>query len=126
MDSRSVSRCIAIAAHGRRCQQTPFRGGPYCWHHTQSRKMWRPSRTGPAGAGIADREPATHVLAQVNQPRGLDAHTVAALTAALGADVAQALAAFAADDADASMTLRRRRGRVTTLAAPVALHRAAG
>jgi hypothetical protein len=48
MESRSVSRCIAVAAHGKRCQQSPFRGSPYCWHHTQSRKVWPPSR--PAGS----------------------------------------------------------------------------
>jgi hypothetical protein len=48
MDSRSVSRCVAIAAHGKRCQQSPFRGSPYCWHHPQSRKVWAPSR--PLGA----------------------------------------------------------------------------
>lgn len=48
MESRSVSRCVAIAAHGKRCQQSPFRGSPYCWHHTQSRKIWAPSR--PLGA----------------------------------------------------------------------------
>src|SRR6185436_5562119 len=35
METRSVSRCVAIAAHGKRCQQSPFRGSPYCWHHTQ-------------------------------------------------------------------------------------------
>ena len=44
MSSSSVNRCIAIAAHGRRCQQTTYRGSPYCWHHTQSRKVWAPSR----------------------------------------------------------------------------------
>jgi hypothetical protein len=45
MAESSVSRCVAVAAHGKRCQQTPFRGSPYCWHHTQSRKVWAPSRT---------------------------------------------------------------------------------
>jgi len=44
METRSVSRCVAIAAHGKRCQQSPFRGSPYCWHHTQSRKIPAPSR----------------------------------------------------------------------------------
>ena len=43
----TVNRCIAIAAHGRRCQQSTYRGGPYCWHHTQSRKVWPPSRVSP-------------------------------------------------------------------------------
>ena len=41
---------MAIAAHGKRCQQSPFRGSPYCWHHTQSRKIWAPSR--PLGAVV--------------------------------------------------------------------------
>jgi hypothetical protein len=50
MENRSVSRCVAIAAHGKRCQQSPFRGSPYCWHHTQSRKIWAPSR--PLGAPL--------------------------------------------------------------------------
>lgn len=53
MESRSVSRCVAIAAHGKRCQQSPFRGSPYCWHHTQSRKIWAPSR--PLGKGTGAR-----------------------------------------------------------------------
>jgi len=51
METRSVSRCVAIAAHGKRCQQSPFRGSPYCWHHTQSRKIWAPSR--PLGSPAA-------------------------------------------------------------------------
>ena len=56
MENRSVSRCVAIAAHGKRCQQSPFRGSPYCWHHTQSRKIWAPSR--PLGAAARRRAPA--------------------------------------------------------------------
>ena len=39
-----VTRCIAVAGHGKRCQQSPFRGSPYCWHHLQSRKVPAPSR----------------------------------------------------------------------------------
>ena len=53
METRSVSRCVAIAAHGKRCQQSPFRGSPYCWHHTQSRKIWAPSR--PLGSAAGHR-----------------------------------------------------------------------
>ena len=53
METRSVSRCVAIAAHGKRCQQSPFRGSPYCWHHTQSRKIWAPSR--PLGSAVSHR-----------------------------------------------------------------------
>lgn len=43
-----MNRCIAVAAHGRRCQQSTYRGSPYCWHHTQSRKVWAPSRVAPS------------------------------------------------------------------------------
>ena len=58
METRSVSRCVAIAAHGKRCQQSPFRGSPYCWHHTQSRKIWAPSRPlGTAAVRAAHRRP---------------------------------------------------------------------
>ncbi len=39
-----VTRCVAVAGHGKRCQQSPFRGSPYCWHHLQSRKVPAPSR----------------------------------------------------------------------------------
>ncbi len=39
-----MRRCVAVASHGRRCQQSPFRGSPYCWHHLQSRKVPAPSR----------------------------------------------------------------------------------
>ena len=44
MSSSPVTRCIAVAGHGKRCQQSPFRGSPYCWHHLQSRKVPAPSR----------------------------------------------------------------------------------
>jgi hypothetical protein len=56
-----VRRCVAVAAHGKRCQQTPFRGSPYCWHHTQSRKVWAPSRVRPVAAA---RPPALELPAQ--------------------------------------------------------------
>ena len=36
MKSRSpiTKRCQAMAAHGRRCMQTPYMTSPFCWHHT--------------------------------------------------------------------------------------------
>ena len=54
MSASPVTRCIAVAGHGKRCQQSPFRGSPYCWHHLQSRKVPAPSRpfrvaSGPPG-----------------------------------------------------------------------------
>ncbi len=30
----TISRCKAVAAHGRRCMQTPYITSPFCWHHT--------------------------------------------------------------------------------------------
>jgi hypothetical protein len=83
METRSVSRCVAIAAHGKRCQQSPFRGSPYCWHHTQSRKVWAPSR--PLSAG-ATRERAAHAAeVAAEAPPKVDVDALGArLAAALG------------------------------------------
>ena len=34
-DSRLIiNRCQAVAAHGRRCRQTPYMTSSFCWHHT--------------------------------------------------------------------------------------------
>ena len=34
-DSRLIiNRCQAVAAHGRRCRQTPYLTSSFCWHHT--------------------------------------------------------------------------------------------
>lgn len=30
----TISRCRAVAAHGKRCMQTPYMTSPFCWHHT--------------------------------------------------------------------------------------------
>ena len=73
---RSVSRCVAIAAHGKRCQQSPFRGSPYCWHHTQSRKIWAPSRpvgssSSPASAARATGH-AQELVAEAERRAGVD------------------------------------------------------
>ena len=76
METRSVSRCVAIAAHGKRCQQSPFRGSPYCWHHTQSRKIWAPSR--PLGSTSASQAasraaiPAEPIPAEAERRAGID------------------------------------------------------
>ena len=78
METRSVSRCVAIAAHGKRCQQSPFRGSPYCWHHTQSRKIWAPSRPlGSSSSGTATRAtvPTEEIVAEAERRAGLDRRT---------------------------------------------------
>lgn len=75
METRSVSRCVAIAAHGKRCQQSPFRGSPYCWHHTQSRKIWAPSRPlGSSSGSTASRAavPTEELPAEAERRAGVD------------------------------------------------------
>ncbi len=77
-----MSRCVAIAAHGKRCQQSPFRGSPYCWHHTQSRKVWAPSR--PLSAS-ATRERAARAEAAAEAVPKVDVEALGTrLAAALG------------------------------------------
>jgi hypothetical protein len=93
METRSVSRCVAIAAHGKRCQQSPFRGSPYCWHHTQSRKVWAPSRPLSASA-TRDRAARAAEVAADAVPK-VDQETLAArLAAALGPEKLDELVAF--------------------------------
>lgn len=53
MSASPVTRCIAVAGHGKRCQQSPFRGSPYCWHHLQSRKVPAPSRPLRVARGVS-------------------------------------------------------------------------
>jgi hypothetical protein len=117
MEMRSVSRCVAIAAHGKRCQQSPFRGSPYCWHHTQSRKIWAPSR--PLGAAPA--RPVSEALGEgrlggerrsgVDRRSG-DAAELAAhrIAMALGPEATERMLAFLEDDADGAFHLVREDG----------------
>jgi hypothetical protein len=72
METRSVSRCVAIAAHGKRCQQSPFRGSPYCWHHTQSRKIWAPSRPLASSASSARVTVQAEALPETDRRAGVD------------------------------------------------------
>jgi hypothetical protein len=93
METRSVSRCVAIAAHGKRCQQSPFRGSPYCWHHTQSRKVWAPSR--PLSAGATRDRAARAAEAAADAAPKVDQEALAArLASALGPDKLDELVAF--------------------------------
>ena len=96
--TRSVSRCVAVAAHGRRCQQSPFRGSPYCWHHTQSRKIWAPSRPLTAGGAVrlVDGQEVVVVVVPPTPPEltEAEADTAARLLRGLGPERAQALLSF--------------------------------
>lgn len=116
MEKRSVSRCVAVAAHGKRCQQSPFRGSPFCWHHTQSRKIPPPSRplgTRPGGPAALGRTPLaalevaaeSAVLAAAARP-AIDAARMVEL---LG-DQAPALMAFLEGWSDGALRLERAAG----------------
>lgn len=94
----SVDRCIAVAAHGRRCQQTTYRGSPYCWHHTQSRKVWAPSRVSKTRARRPDADAAETVeeIPATGLPAPSTFETAAALAAALSPSQMSQLRAFLA------------------------------
>jgi hypothetical protein len=103
METRSVSRCVAIAAHGKRCQQSPFRGSPYCWHHTQSRKVWAPSR--PLGSAAA-RARADRRDAAEDGAQKADEETLARrVAAALGPEKLAELAEFLGSPDDGAFLL---------------------
>ena len=108
METRSGSRCVAIAAHGKRCQQSPFRGSPYCWHHTQSRKVWAPSRPLTSGAGrerVAER--AEGVPGEASRTRLDDDTMVRRVAAALGPDRLAELLEFLESPDDGAYLLVR-------------------
>jgi hypothetical protein len=110
VEKRSVSRCVAVAAHGKRCQQSPFRGSPFCWHHTQSRKIPPPSRplsAAPAPAPRAGRAPLGDVaaVAELRAPVTVPVDA-ARLVELLGAQ-APALVAFLEGWDDGALRLER-------------------
>ncbi len=117
MPSRSVNRCIAIAAHGRRCQQTTYRGSPYCWHHTQSRKVWAPSRMqasrGRQGAGVSvpiiDDGALDQPPAPMQDPRP---DPVARIAAGLDLEQLEALAEFLEGDGPGVFRIDRAGGEI--------------
>ena len=107
MSASPVRRCIAVASHGRRCQQSPFKGSPYCWHHLQSRKVPAPSRpramtpvvtATPDASGLPSIDP---VAVAARLAHGLDRATLSALVA------------FVESPRDGTITLRRDAGEVS-------------
>jgi hypothetical protein len=123
MTGSSVSRCVAVAAHGKRCQQTPFRGSPYCWHHTQSRKVWAPSRTratAPAARAAAapplDAAPARAVAAVPDPTPETNLSAIVALLARLmdPRDFAE-LVHFLTNVEDGSLHMSKRDGELVDL-----------
>lgn len=106
-DPSPVRRCIAVASHGRRCQQSPFRGSPYCWHHLQSRKVPAPSRI-RAASPVVTASPAVEALP------AMDPMTAAArLVRGLNHEALSALVEFAEATRDGSLTLRKDHGAIS-------------
>jgi len=123
----SVSRCIAIAAHGRRCQQSRYKGSPYCWHHMQSRKVPAPSRvprTRPraSAAGGAPVELAAVAAAAREAEAALGTRLVRALGRATAGEVLRVMES----GEEGSITLIRHTGGVSVWQAPARVRRARG
>lgn len=123
----SVSRCTAIAAHGKRCQQSRYKGSPYCWHHAQSRKVPAPSRVGssarrePVGtAGAAPVELAAVAAARRDADVALGTQLVRSLGRATAEEVLRAM-----NSEGGSITLIRHAGGVSVWNAPERQRRAA-
>lgn len=111
MSSSPVTRCIAVAGHGKRCQQSPFRGSPYCWHHLQSRKVPAPSRPFRVTSGRPtdiSGEPAT--LAVVDRMA-----LAVRLAHGLGADELSELVRFVEDRRDGTLVMLKESGNVTDI-----------
>ncbi len=115
MAASPVTRCIAVAGHGKRCQQSPFRGSPYCWHHLQSRKVpapSRPFRIAPGQHGDISDEPATLPV--------VDRMALAVrLAHGIGATELGELVRFVEDRRDGTLVMLKESGQVTD----VQLHR---
>lgn len=115
MSASPVTRCIAVAGHGKRCQQSPFRGSPYCWHHLQSRKVpapSRPFRVAPRHHGDIPGELATLAV--------FDRLALAVrLAHSLGAAELGELVRFVEDRHDGTLVMLKESGHVTD----VQLHR---
>ncbi len=111
MSASPVRRCIAVASHGKRCQQSPFRGSPYCWHHLQSRKVPAPSRPlrvapPPGDAAGAAPLPAVDRIALAVR-----------LAQRLGPDDLAEVLRFAEDRRDGTLVLVKQDGRIVEAAA---------
>jgi hypothetical protein len=99
-----VRRCVAVAGHGKRCQQSPFRGSPYCWHHLQSRKVPAPSRP----LRVAPQPPAAVTALPVVDRMALAVR----LAHSLGANELAELVTFIEDRRDGTLVLVKTDGRV--------------
>lgn len=115
MSASPVTRCIAVAGHGKRCQQSPFRGSPYCWHHLQSRKVPAPSRPLRVAPGHPTEDGGEPVTLPVVDRMALAVR----LAHGLGAEELGELVRFVEDRRDGTLVMLKESGHVTD----VRLHR---
>jgi len=94
-----------VASHGRRCQQSPFRGSPYCWHHLQSRKV--PATSRPPGVSPIRPEAVPTTLAAVDRVA-----LAVQLANHMPIDALMALVEMVESRRDADVTLSKRDGTV--------------
>lgn len=99
-----VRRCVAVASHGKRCQQSPFRGSPYCWHHLQSRKVPAPSRP----LRVAPQPPVEVAALPVVDRMALAVR----LAHSLGSDALAELVTFVEDRRDGTLVMVKEDGGV--------------
>lgn len=123
MPPSPVTRCIAVASHGKRCQQSPFRGEPYCWHHLQSRKVpapSRPLRVAPAPSPDGEQVAVLPIVDRMALAVRL-AHS-------LGEAELSELVAFSEDRRDVTLVMRKEGGSVvdTQIHRASRSHRAVG
>ena len=104
-----VRRCVAVAGHGKRCQQSPFRGSPYCWHHLQSRKVPAPSRP----FRVAPQPPAEVAALPVVDRMALAVR----LAHSLGTEELAELVTFIEDRRDGTLVLLKEDGRLVDMRA---------
>ncbi len=112
MSVSPVTRCVAVAGHGKRCQQSPFRGSPYCWHHLQSRKVPAPSRP----LRVAQSSSAVAALPTVS-PRVDRIALALRLGHRLDAAVLEELVRFVEDRRDGTLVMLKDDGEVTNVEA---------
>ena len=111
MSGSPVTRCVAVASHGKRCQQSPFRGSPYCWHHLQSRKVPAPSR--PLRVAAAPTTPVEVAALPMVDKVALAAQ----LAHTLSSEELATLVQFIEDRRDGTLVLTREDGRIVDVTA---------
>jgi len=112
MSASPVTRCVAVAGHGKRCQQSPFRGSPYCWHHLQSRKVPAPSRPLAVAPALAESAADVSALPMVDRMA-----LAVRLAHGLPPDELAELVKFVEDRRDGTLVMLKEQGNIVDVRA---------